>query len=183
MKKWFIGSLVGAIIIFGWQFLSWGLLGIHDGAFKYHPAQDSIVNFLSSTITEEGAYMLPTAAPDATQEQHQELMKNLEGKPWASVIFHKEFHFEMARPMIRGFLVDLFLVFTLIYILTRGGVPTPIRVVAGSTAVGLFTFLWGPYTGHNWFQLPMEMITGDLIDGIVAWGLCGIWLGWWLNRK
>ena len=29
----------------------------------------------------------------------------------------------MVMPMIRGFLVDWFLVFTLIYILTRGGTP------------------------------------------------------------
>ena len=24
--------------------------------------------------------------------------------------------------------------------------------------------------------------SGELIDGLVAWGLCGAWLGLWLNR-
>jgi hypothetical protein len=89
----------------------------------------------------------------------------------------------MVMPMVRGFLVDWFLVFTLIYILTRGGIPTRIRTLAGSVAVGLFTFLSGPYTMHNWFQTPTEAYTGHLIDAFVAWGLAGIWLAWWLNRK
>ena len=183
MKKWLIGSLVGAIIVFAWQFLSWSLLGIHDDAVKYHPDQDNIMNYLSSTFTEEGAYMLPTAKPGTPQSEHEALVKQMEGKPWASVIYHKEFHSNMPRQMTRGFLVDLFLVFSLIYILTRAGTPTALRIFAGSVAVGLFSFLWGPYTGHNWFDLPMGMIKGDLIDAFAAWGLCGIWLGWWLNRK
>jgi len=183
MKKWLIGSLVGAILVFGWQFLSWSVLGIHKDAFKYHPAQDSIINYLSSTLTEDGAYMIPTAKPGTPRKEHQEMAKQMEGNPWASIIYHKEAHFSMTRPMIRGFLIDLFLVFTLIYILTRAGTPNAVRILAGSVAVGLFCFLWGPYTGHNWFSLPMDMIKGDLIDGIAAWGLCGLWLGWWLNRK
>src|SRR5688572_26079904 len=183
MKNWIIGSLVGAIIIFGWQFLSWQVLHLHQGGTQYHPAQETIMTNLSSSISEDGAYMLPTAKPGASQKEHEELMKQMEGKPWASVIFHKSYESKMARRMIRGFLVDLFLVFTLIYILTRGGIPGSTRVFAGSVAVGLFTFLWGPYMGHNWFDLPLGMIKGDLIDAIAAWGICGLWLGWWLNRK
>ncbi len=183
MKKWIIGSLVGAVIVFFWQFLSWTVLGVHDNAVKHHPAQDSILSVLSSTIQEDGSYMLPSPPPGSSSEEHQAMAKEMDGKPWATVVYHQAFDADMMRPMIRGFLIDLFLVFTLIYILTRGGIPAPIRVVAGSVAVGLFTFLWGPYNGHNWYDLPMDMIMGDLVDGIVAWGLCGIWLGWWLNRK
>jgi hypothetical protein len=183
MKKWLIGSLVGGVIVFLWQFLSWTMLGIHDNAAKYHPAQDSIVSYLSSVIKEDGAYMLPTVKPGASNKDYEELVEKLEGKPWASLIYHTSYSYDMVRQMTRGFLVDVFLVFTLIYILTRGGVPTPVRVVAGSVAVGLFTFLWGPYMGHNWFHLPMNMILGDLLDALVAWGLTGLWLGWWLNRK
>lgn len=183
MKKWLIGSFVGAIIIFAWQFLSWNVLGIHNDAMKYHPAQENIISALSSNITEEGSYMVPTSKPGASQAEMQEQIKQMEGKPWAFVIYHPSHESNMARRMIRGFLVDWFLVFTLIYILTRAGTPASLRVLAGSVAVGLFCFLWGPYTGHNWFDLPNGMIMGDLIDGIVAWGLCGIWLGWWLTRK
>jgi len=112
------------------------------------------------------------------------MMKEMEGKPWVSVIYHKSFNNDMTRRLIRAFLVDVFLVISLIYILTRGGtVPIPRRVFSGSVALGLAFFLWGPYIGHVWFDLPWQMIKGDLIDALVAWSLCGVWLGWWLNRK
>jgi hypothetical protein len=183
MKKWLIGSIIGAILVFAWQGLSWTMLGIHNDAAKYHPAQDSIINYLSSTITEEGSYMIPGAKPGSTKKDHEDLMKQMEGKPWAFIIYHKSFSADMTMVMIRGFLVDIFLVISLIYILTRGSTPIPRRVFSGSVALGLFLFLWGPYTGHIWFNLPWGMIKGDLIDAIVAWSLCGIWLGWWLNRN
>lgn len=182
MKKWLIGSFVGALLVFLWQFLSWTMLNIHKDAVKYHPAQDSIMSYLSSVMTEEGAYMLPTAKPGTPRKEHQEMAKGMNGKPWASIIYHKEFHYDMAMPIIRGFLICLVLVFLLIYMLTRGGTPTAMRALGGSVAAGLFAFLLGPYTAHNWFDIPMSMVTADLIDAIVAWTLCGIWLGWWLNR-
>jgi hypothetical protein len=183
MKKWLIGSFVGAIVVFAWQFLSWSMLGIHDGEVKYTPAQDSILSFLSSTLKEDGMYMLPTVPPGSSMDEGMELGKKMDGKPMATVMYKTAYSHSMTKPMIRGFLIDLFLVFSLIYILTRGGTPTGIRIFAGSIAVGLFTWLLGPYTAHNWFQMPMEAITGHLIDALVVWGLVGIWLGWWLNRK
>jgi len=180
MKKYLIGSFVGAIIIFIWQAASWMLIGVHDRAMKYTPAQENIMSVLANSNLDEALYMIPSAP---TKKEQQEKVKEMEGKPWASIIYHKEFKMEMAMPMIRGFLVDIFLVISLIYILTRGATPIPRRVFTGSVAIGLFSWLWGEYTGHIWFDLPMSMILPNLVDSIVAWGLCGLWLGWWLNRR
>jgi hypothetical protein len=179
MKKWIIGSIVGAIIVFVWQFASWSFLPIHDKTAKYTDKQDAIMSALTSNITEDGMYMLPSAP---TKKEQQNMMKDLEGKPWATVIYHSKMNTDMTMRMIRGFLVDFFLVISLIYVLSRGGTPNRMRTFAGSVALGLFAFLWGDYTGRIWFDLPWHMITGDFIDSIVAWGLCGIWIGWWLNK-
>ena len=183
MKKWLIGSLVGAILVFLWQFLSWTILPIHSGEAKYTPAEKEILTSLSASLKEDGVYMLPTAPPGATMDEHEKIMKDMEGKPWATVIYRSSYKMDMVLPLVRGFLIDLVLVFILIYVLTRAGTPTAMRIFAASVAVGIFTFLVGPYMMHNWFQTPTEAFTGHLIDGLVAWGLAGIWLGWWLNRK
>lgn len=180
MKKWLIGSLVGAIIVFAWQAASWMVLGIHDTSAKYHPSQTEILNVISSNTTEEGMYMLPSAP---TKKEQEDMMEGMKGKPWATVIYHKSFSGDMVMPMVRGFLVNLVLVLLLVVILTKGGLPNFFGFFTGSLAVGVFTFLWGPYTGHIWYELPWHMIRGDIIDGIAAWGLCGIWLGWWMNKK
>jgi hypothetical protein len=180
MKKWIIGSFVGAIIVFAWQASSWMFLGIHDSSMKYTPAQNDILSALSSNLKEDGAYMLPNAA---TKSERQKVMDEMKGKPWATVIYHHTFNNQMTMMMVRGFLVCFVLVLLLVLILTKGGMPGFTGFVTGSLAVGVFTFLWGPYLGHNWFDLPWHMIRGDIIDAIVAWGLCGAWLGWWMNKK
>jgi hypothetical protein len=180
MKKWILGSLVGAIIVFVWQAASWMFLGIHDEQAKYHPAQDEILALLNEKTPEDGHYMLPNAP---TKKEQEELMKKMEGKPWASVIYHKSMKTDMTMQMIRGFLVNFVLVLLLVVILTKGGLPGFSGFFTGSLGVGVFTFLWGPYMGHIWFDLPWHMIRGEIIDAIVAWGLCGLWLGWWMNRK
>lgn len=180
MKKWIIGSLVGAIIVFAWQAASWMFLGIHDNSMKYTPAQNEILTSLSANLKEDGAYMLPNAGPG---DDHDKMVKEMEGKPWATVIYHPSFKSDMVRSMIRGFLVSFVLVLLLVVILTKGGLPNFFGFLTGSLAVGVFTFLWGPYSGHIWFELPWHMISGDIIDAIAAWGLCGAWLGWWMNKK
>ena len=181
MKKYLIGSVIGAIIIFAWQGLSWMVMGVHDSSMKYHPAQKEIMDVISANITEDGLYMMPSAQ---TKKEQEAMMKEMEGKPWVSVIYHKSFNGDTTMRLIRAFLIDVFLVISLIYILMRGGtVPIPRRVFSGAVALGLAFFLWSPYMGHVWFDLPWHMIKGDLIDALVAWSLCGAWLGWWLNRK
>jgi hypothetical protein len=179
MKKYLIGSLVGGIIVFLWQGISWMGIGIHSDSMKYNPAQDNIMSVLSANIKEDGAYMLPSAP---TMKEREDMMKQSEGKPWASVIYHNAMSGDMTRRFIRCVLVDIFLVISLIYMLTRSGTPIGRRIFSASVAFGLATWLWTMYMGHIWFDLPWHMIKGDLIDSLVAWALCGIWLGWWLNR-
>ncbi len=182
MKKWVIGSLVGAVIVFGWQFLSWNMLGIHNAGEKYTPEQDVIIATLSSALKEDGMYMVPIAPPGSDMKAHNEMAKKMDGKPFAGIMYNKSFDADMTKPIIRGFLIDLALVLLVISILVRGGLPSFNGIFTGCIAVGLFSFLWQPYMQLNWFQVPWAAINGHLIDAIVAWGLCGLWLGWWLRR-
>lgn len=179
MKKWIIGSLVGAIIVFAWQAASWMFLGIHSNEEKFTPAQDQILSAISSANLDEGVYMMPSAA---TKKEMKDVMQKNEGKPWAWIVYGKNMSTSMTAPMIMGFIVDLILVILMISILVRGGLPSFTGIFTGCIAVGIFTFLWEPYMAHNWYNMPWSGIKGHLIDSIVAWGLCGLWLGWWLRR-
>ncbi|MER3497862.1 MAG: hypothetical protein C4308_04125 [Chitinophagaceae bacterium] len=182
MKKWIIGSLVGAIIVFAWQAASWMFLGIHNSHMKYTPAQQQAIDALSTALPEDGMYMLPTAPPGTSEKEKQELMKQMEGKPWAMVTYGKSWTNNMTQSMITGFLVDVILVVLLISILVRGGLPSFTGIFTGAVAVGVFSFLWSHYLLHNWYNVSWSSIQPFLIDAIVAWGLCGLWLAWWLRK-
>jgi hypothetical protein len=182
MKKWLVGSLVGAIIVFAWQAVSWMVMDLHSAEHKYTDAQDQILTNLNSSNLEEGTYMMPNLKPGSKNEQRPEYINNTNGKPWALITYVKAVDTGMANPMIMGFIIDLLLVILVISILVRGGLPSFIGIVTGCIAIGVFSFLWEPYMSHNWYHVPWSSVYAHLIDSIVAWGACGLWLGWWLRR-
>ena len=63
MKKILIGAIVGGIIIFAWQTLSWPVLNLHAKAAEYTPKQQEIMNYLNSQFNEDGQFMMPMHPP------------------------------------------------------------------------------------------------------------------------
>lgn len=183
MKKWLIGSLVGAIILFLWQFLSWGPANLHASAFTYTPQEEAIMQSLSANLQEDGQYMVPGYKPGTSHEDMEKMMKDRDGKPWAFIQYHKALKTDMVKPMIRGFLIDLVIVMLLIYIFSNVASAAFSTILINTLVVGFLTWLWGPYTSHNWMDMSMSVIKSDLLDIIVGWGLLGAWLGFWLKRN
>lgn len=182
MKKWLIGSLVGAILLFAWQFISWAAFGLHDSEYKYHPQQDQVMNALTGFIKEDGQYMIPRTPPGASTEEYEKSMQEMVGKPMAIVTYRAAYENKMTMSMIRGFLVDLVLVMLLIYVIGRRVTVTFNSIFLTTLAVGFIAWLWYPYTEHIWFPTPVAVITGALMDWIIAYGLLGGWLGFWMRR-
>jgi hypothetical protein len=180
MKRTLAAVLVGAIIVFGWQALSWMLLPFHNDSYKYTPNEQVILNNLSSSITEEGTYMLPGTKPGVSQEEQAKTWEANKGKPWAMVTYHPSYSGDMAGQMIRGFLIALVSVWIVCWLLK--GINGFSNIFIRSLMIGFFAWLFVHYNNHNWFATPWSVLKGELIDILAAWGLCGLWLGWWLNR-
>lgn len=181
MKKILIGALVGGILIFFWQFLSWTILDLHRPANEYTPKQAEIMNFLNSQFSEDGSYHLPSTPKGASSEEMQKAMSDAIGKPWAVVAYHKELSGDMGMNIFRGLIVDIIIVGLFCWILSAFANPRFGNVFIASLLVGLIAFLNFPYTLHIWFDT--FDLTASLIDALVGWGLAGLWLGWWYGRK
>jgi len=177
--KMIVGALVGGLLVFIWQFLSWTMLNMHGSQQKYTPNQDSILNFLSTQLTEDGTYFLPNAASGATQEDQQKLMESSAGKPWAQISYHKTMNMAMGMNMVRGYLVDVFAVMLLIWLLLKIPELSFQTAIISSIVVGVIGYLTTEYTNSIWFE---NNSVPDLIDAIVSWAICGTWLGYYLKR-
>nr|WP_294991951.1 hypothetical protein [uncultured Sediminibacterium sp.] len=180
MKKTIIGSLVGAIILFLWQFVSWTASGLHRSAEAYTPKQDSIMQYLNSQFTEDGSYFLPNTPDNASSEEQEKLYEEMDGKPWAQIHYHKSMNMNMGMNMARGLATNIVILLLVCWLFKKMGTMSFMTVLSASLAVGLIIFLQGPYTNHIWFQ--SRDLMAHLIDAIAGWGLTGLWLGWWLRR-
>lgn len=180
MKRIIIGALVGGIIIFICQTLSWTILDLHRPANQYTPKQDAVMSFLNQQFDEDGSYFLPNYPADASEEVIKQHMKEAEGKPWAVVSYHKNLSMSMGMNIFRGLIVDIFMVGFFCWILSRFANPRFSSVFIASLLTGFIAFLNFPYTGYIWFQT--FDIWASLIDALAGWGLAGIWLGWYYGR-
>ncbi len=183
MKKLIVGALVGGIILFFWSFMSWGLLNLHGAQQKYTPKQDSILNYLGTQFSEDGAYFMPTYPPGASNEEMEKTMETSVGKPWAMVTYHKKMDgmSKMYRNMGRGLLVDIVMIWLLCWILLKIPSPSFSTILMGSLGTGLLIFFGGPYMMHIWFG-SFDLMA-HFLDVIVSFGVTGLWLGWWLTRQ
>jgi hypothetical protein len=182
MKKTIVGAIVGGIILFIWQFLTWGALNFHEAQQKYTPKQDSVLAYLNSQFSEDGGYMMPNFKPGASKEEIEKQMKDMEGKPWVILSYHKSKPGMnvMFMNMARSLAVDILVVWLLCWLLVKIPSPSFGTVFLGTIGTGLIVFLNMPYTLHIWYG-SFDLMA-HFTDALVAWGVTGLWLGWWLTR-
>lgn len=182
MKRIIIGSLVGAILVFGWQSVAHMFMHHHDSAYKPAANQENVIASLSTMFKEEGQYLVPRPQPNASEEDMQKYDESMKGKPWAMVVYHPSYENNMGSAILRSFTTALLCVALFIWILGRnpGSFST---IFLKSLGIGFFAYLFVWYNQNIWMQTPWDVTKGELIDLLVAWGLCGLWLGWWLNRN
>ncbi|MBT8219500.1 MAG: hypothetical protein KJP00_06735 [Bacteroidia bacterium] len=180
MSKTIIGTLVGALILFIWQFISWGLGDLHYNQMSHTPQQEAILEALAEFNLEDGDYFVPRVPKGATEEENQALTEASLGKPWAIIKYRNEFTMSMGSNMLRGFVIDFLAVFMMIWIFGKMTRPDFKTIVMTCLAVGFIGYLTIAYLNSIWFQ---GNTIADLMDAIVSWGVVGAWLGWWLNRS
>ncbi len=176
-----IGAVVGGILMFICQFLSWGLLDLHRPSQEYTEHQDEILAFLGTKFQEDGAYFLPNIPKGSSQEEMEKYQKESQGKPWAQIYYHKGMDMNMGMNMGRGLAVDIIMIFLVVWLFGKMANPDFMSVLLSSLAIGMVIFFFSPYTSHIWYKT--FDLNAHLIDAIASWGIVGAWLGFWLNRK
>ena len=141
------------------------------------------MGFLTSQGLKEGGYVMPSAPSTASRDEMEAVMKKSDGRPWAKIEFHNKAENSMNAMiinMVRGFLVNLVIVLLFCWLVGKMTAPGFGTILTAAVVVGLIAFLNEPYTGFIWYKT--FDIWAFFLDAIVAWGLTGIWLGWWLRR-
>lgn len=169
MKKTIYFSLLGALVIFIWQFLSYALINLHKSGAEYTTQQEEILTFLDSIGLEQGMYLL--GQPDPAIAMEDGAMDPYMEKPWAVVNYQTNMSPDMLVPMLRGFLVAFVTSWLLFWLFVQQKDPSLKNRILLALAVGMIGFLFTPYTNFIWYKNPD--IWAYLADGIVPWLILG----------
>lgn len=184
MKRNVLATLIATIILFVWQSLSWVVFSLHDDAYKYSPQQGEIISVLNSNLPEEGAYAIPGTKPGTSYKDMEEESKLHMGKPWAVIFYHNTFEGMSTSNMITGILLNLVAAMIAVSLLHMGSAYQKtflIRMIS-VMLLPLFCIFQSILQNWNWWSFPWHFIKGDIMDLIIGWGLCAIFLAWYFGK-
>ncbi len=192
MKKILIATLVGSIIMFVWQAVSWMVMPTHTQTFHYTPAQDSILAALKNSGITTGAYFVPmidnthvSSFDPEYQKKNKELMEKQIGKPSATIIYQEAMPPMDPGQFLRGFLYTLIAMFCVCMLLSlayQSDASFFMRWWMVMLIAIVYTMM-GPMMGHNWMMEPWHYTTGFIYDAFIGWGLTGLWLAKYLKKS
>lgn len=183
MKKIIIGTIVGAIIFFAYQSLAW-VGGFHNDFSTYSAGQDAALQTMIDNHMSDGLHVLPEPDPAVFKDHkkaHEEMEKNV-GKPWAMVFYHSSMHPEDPSMIMKGFLHSLLAVLLVTLVLYYGNFSSFGSRFLTGWAFGLFAIIQCTMSDMNWWGFPWSFAKAQLIDLTLGWGICCIWLAWYIKR-
>ncbi len=171
MKKTIFFVLIGGVILFAWQFLSFGTPNFHKAASEYTPTQDAILDAIDQAGLKEGMYYLGQADPSLDKEAYDAATEGYNGKPWAVLSYHENMEMSMAMNMIRGLIMMFIVAWIFFWIIKKQQDPTLMKRILAGLAVGFIGFCFIPYSNFIWYKEPD--IWAYLLDGTVPWIILG----------
>lgn len=186
MFKKILASIVGGVLIFIWQSLSWTVLPIHLNSTKHTPNQDTILSVLKTNITEEGLYYLPSLdmSKHPTSEQHNEFYTQQTGKPWAMISYHFENPGMDPMQFVKGIIINIVSAFLVVMIITGMKINEMdlFKILGVTMLFPLIVTMQGVMTDVNWWNTPSHFYIGTIIDLVMGWLLAGLWFGYYLKK-
>lgn len=176
-----IGAVVAGILIMAWQTASHTFLQLHASQEQYTPNQDALLKVLSENLDKKGQYYLPNVPPGTPMEEMEKSMELAMGKPYATILYNPVMDTNMGANIGRGLGTNILLAVVLVWLLGKLKLQSFGSIFSACLAVAFLAFCFYPYPGFIWYKT--EGIWIELFDGLAAFGLAGIWLGWWMTRK
>jgi len=174
MKKFILPSLVGGLILFFWQFLSFAAINLHGSAQEYTPLDRDILAFLAELDLEEGMYALGSPSPEERADPDglgAEYMARMEGQPHAVLNYRSEWRGNMLPNLIRSLVMNLLTAALMFWLVGQLSNPTLGKRVAVAVGIGFLGFMFYPYSNFIWFKNPD--IWAHLADAVIPFALIG----------
>jgi hypothetical protein len=190
MGKFILGAILTAVVVFGWEAVSWTVIGWHENGFRSFRNESAVAEVLKANVTSgHGIYLLP-AMDDAPKVATPEEKKTFESQQ-AKALMNGPYMYAIIRPgkaeISRGlnwtlsFVRCLIGAFLIAGLLSQATLSYPARI-AFVAAAGLFAGLTADLPMWIWFETPGRDAAVNIADHVIAWIIGGTVLGIFVGK-
>lgn len=174
-KKTAISIILGALIIFIWNAISWMALPFHTDSMMNLPEDAISMSQLSNTLTESGLYHYP-GLPDGSPESQKAIEDKLAMGPRITMMIFQKGPSSMYNPgdFFLTFIFNLIVVAILLYIVNKIGKKTQNNIFTTCVFAGILVSFQSDMALMNWYKFPIGYTVANIFDHIIAFGLVGL---------
>ena len=174
MKNPIVYTLVGGLVLFVWQFLSYAAINLHGEAQAYTPKDREILAFLETIELEHGMYALGAPSPEERNDPalQEAYLARTEGRSWGVLNYQPNWTNNMVPNLGRSLFMNLltaFLLFWMMRNLSDGRLKKRLMLTVAAGWVG---FMFFPYSHFIWYKNPD--IWAHMIDATVPFAVLGL---------
>ncbi|MBM4166028.1 MAG: hypothetical protein FJ218_03805 [Ignavibacteria bacterium] len=177
MKRTILAGFLGGLVFFLWGFISWRVIGLHDGVMHPLPNGDSLSVTLRGNIPARGVYVYPLHAEANTDVAQKEVEDKYRRGPLVFMAFSPNGADPFMRnEMIVGVLITFFVAWLASWILSRStAIAEPyFSRVAFVAVLGLLGTSYHDLINWNWLGFPFDYTLVAVADSIFTWFLAGL---------
>ncbi|MCR9251193.1 MAG: hypothetical protein NXI20_12260 [bacterium] len=170
-KRTIISIVIGTVILFVWNAVSWMGLPFHSNTLNTLPESAINKSDMKQSMPESGVYHYP-GLPDANNSI-SDIEKKLAEGPRITLMVYKNSPTKLADPVsfLGSLIINLITVIFTFLVVSRF---TPGNVLIGTVMVGVVTILVSDFSQMNWFMFPLDYTIINAIDKLVAFVLLGV---------
>ena len=178
MKKTLITLIIGTLLLFIWNVISWMALPFHskslitlpDAAFKTQQLQDLLL--------EDGIYHYPGLPESNTPEGLRVIEEKLKKGPRISFMSYKKGSTKFFEPST--YLKNIFLNFMTMllvwYMVRKQANHRLSSIITTTLCMGLLIGFASDFPQMNWFKFPWNYTLPNILDHLVGFSLLGLLL-------
>ncbi|MFO1435964.1 MAG: hypothetical protein U1F34_06305 [Gammaproteobacteria bacterium] len=185
--KSLLAAVLGGILVFVWNAVSWMVLNWHDPTIKSFTTPDQVTQVLVQSAPTSGIYVLnypaQTHAQDASGQPLQEqadasaaLADNAEGTPFAFVAFAREgfSRTQMTRQYAYSLAVNIVAALLIVLLVRAADELNYVQRFLFIATVGIVIALAGRVPYWIWWQFPLDYMLVDCADVVIGWAIAAL---------
>jgi hypothetical protein len=181
MKNIIVPSLLAAIAVFIWMFISWSQIGWHNIDIENLP-DETVVDQMKQSVTESGIYLYPGQPTDESDSGMTAWTERHKAGPNIHFMVYSPAGADPMEPMqfIKSFIINFIAAFIagVLLMMTLAQNPSFWRRVIFVMMLGLFAAFVGPFIEWNWWSFPVGYSMVVAADLCVTWFIAGLVLAW-----